>query len=154
MRVPALALLSACAMAATPAAAQQTYEGNWECLKGPTPAGILTLYTPSYGFASQTFGDPTSGSGAIEGYTDGVQFSDGNLKKSGVEAGRIVDIGGQQVMQLESQSEIIMICTPRQDYTGGMFGTPNAPPPPGMSVTPTPAPAEQVAPVPAGPRPN
>jgi hypothetical protein len=145
-RLTVLALL----FAALPSAAfAQNFEGNWECLKGPDAGGILTIYGMSYGFASQTFEDPSSGTGQINGFTDGVQFSDGNLKdKAGIEAGRLVQVDNQTVMQLESQTEIAMVCTPRVQYSAmpadpAAATAPDVPPPADIvsPVVPPPPPA-------------
>jgi hypothetical protein len=125
----------------------QSFEGNWECLKGPTAAGILTIYGQSYGFASQTFGDPSSGTGQINGFADGVQFADGNLKaKAGIEAGRLVQVDNQTLMQLETAKEIAMVCSPRVMYAGaaaeGAASAPAVPAPEGIvsPVVPPPPP--------------
>lgn len=102
--LPALLLL------ATPSFAQ-SFQGNWSCRDAAGNAGILTIYGASYGFASPVFGDKSSGSGAIQGYTDGVQFLSGPLKANlGVEAGRLVTVDSGAAMQLETKSEILMLC--------------------------------------------
>lgn len=106
------AVLSCALLFAGPALAQ-TYEGNWACRSAAGTAGILTIYGSSYGFASPSFGDPASGSGTVEGYTDGVGFADGALRTSlGVEAGRLVTVDTGSALQLETGSEILMLCTP------------------------------------------
>jgi hypothetical protein len=148
-RLAAFALL----FAALPAPAfAQSFEGNWECLKGPDAGGILTIYGTSYGFASQTFGDPASGTGQVNGFVDGVQFFDGNLKgKAGIEAGRLVQVDNQTVMQLETQTEIVMVCTPRQQYNAAPANpgatAPNVPAPDGIVSPAAPPPGEVVSPV-------
>jgi len=94
----------------------QEYTGNWVCRDGNAQkAGILTIYGAVYGFASRTFGDTASGTGAVTGYTDGVGFNDGPLRATrGVEAGRLVaGPNGGPAVQLESPDAIVMLCTPR-----------------------------------------
>ena len=103
------------ALAATPGFAQQV-QGNWSCRDtNATRAGILTIYGSVYGFASTTFGDPSSGTGAIMGYQDGVGFSDGPLRAArNVQAGRVIpDPNHGVAMQLETGDAIVMLCTPR-----------------------------------------
>lgn len=105
-------LLAVALLLATPALAQ-TYEGNWACRSATGTAGILTIYGSSYGFASPVFGDPASGTGTVEGYTDGVAFADGQLRTTlGVEAGRLVTVDSGTAMQLETGSAIAMLCMP------------------------------------------
>jgi len=109
MRLASAFLLLAVSSTSTMA---QSFEGNWECLRGPDAAGILTIYGPSYGFASKSFEDPASGVGSVTGYADGVQFNDGNLRAQlAIEAGRLVEIEGETVLQLETATEILMICS-------------------------------------------
>lgn len=106
--IAALLLFSAPALA-------QAYSGNWACRVGGVKAGILTIYGPSYGYASAVFGDPMSGTGDLTPYTDGVGFTSGPLKDSGqIVAGRMVqDPTAGTALQLESSSAIVMLCTPR-----------------------------------------
>jgi len=97
---------------ATPALAQGV-QGNWACRSASGNAGLLTIYGSSYGFASPTSGDKVSGSGAVQGYTDGVAFLDGQLKATlGVEAGRTVTVDSGAGLQLETSTEVLMLCTP------------------------------------------
>ena len=106
MALPVFALL------ATPAVAQN-FQGNWACRNATGNAGLLTIYGSSYGFASSTPGDKVSGVGTIQGYTDGVAFQDGQLKATlGIEAGRLVTVDAGAGMQLETATEIVMLCTP------------------------------------------
>jgi len=110
----ALALIAA-ALLSSPAFAQ-SYQGNWGCRDTQAmKAGILTIYGQSYGFASTTFGDPSSGTGTITGYQDGVGFNDGPLRASrAIEAGRVIpDPTAGVAIQLETASAIVLLCTPR-----------------------------------------
>lgn len=99
---------------ATPAMAQ-AYVGNWGCQENGVKSGMLTIYGDGYGFASSTFGDKSSGTGAIAPYSDGVGFNDGPLMtNAGIVAGRMVnDPAGGVALQLENSSTIVMVCTPR-----------------------------------------
>lgn len=102
-------------LSATPALAQ-SFEGNWGCRDATTAkAGILTIYGNVYGFASTVVGDPSSGTGTITGYQDGVGFNDGGLKTArNIAAGRVVaDPNYGQAIQLETSDSIVMLCTPR-----------------------------------------
>ena len=109
LRFPALLSL---VLFATPALAQN-YQGNWACRNATGNAGLLTIYGSSYGFASPASGDKVSGSGAIQGYADGVGFLDGQLKATlGIEAGRLVTVDAGAGMQLETATEVVMLCTP------------------------------------------
>ena len=107
--------LTAVAIFAVPALAQ-SYQGNWACRDAQAlKAGILTIYGQSYGFASATFGDPSSGTGTVTGYQDGVGFNDGPLRASrAIEAGRVIpDPNTGIAIQLETNQAIVMLCTPR-----------------------------------------
>lgn len=106
--IAALLLLSAPALA-------QAYSGNWACKVNGVKAGILTIYGQSYGFASSVFGDPSSGTGDLTPYTDGVGFTSGPLRDNGqIVAGRMVpDPTAGTALQLESSSAIVMLCLPR-----------------------------------------
>lgn len=104
--------LTAAALLAAPAAAQD-YVGNWGCRDATTNrAGILTIYGDVYGFASATFGDKASGTGTLTPYQDGVGFTDGPLKtERGITAGRIVpDPTAGVALQLETKDAIVMLC--------------------------------------------
>jgi len=111
-----IALLSAAiALVASPAFAQD-YIGNWACYDAnATKTGILTIYGQVYGFASATYGDPSSGTGTITAYQDGVGFNDGPLRASrNIEAGRIVPNASTGLaVQLETAEAATMLCTPR-----------------------------------------
>ncbi|WDR04088.1 hypothetical protein PSQ19_08815 [Devosia algicola] len=111
-RIIALALI---ATAAVSTASAQSYVGNWGCTANGITAGMLSIYGDGYGFASSSFGDKSSGIGAITGYTDGVGFADGPLvANAGIVAGRLVnDPARGPSMQLESSSAIVMVCTRR-----------------------------------------
>lgn len=95
-------------------AVAQSFEGNWACKVDGRNAGLLTIYGPSYGYASATTGSTASGVGSVSGFTDGVQFNDGNLRvNAGIEAGRLVpDATTGVAMQLESATQIVLLCTP------------------------------------------
>lgn len=106
---------AAIALFASPATGQD-YVGNWACYDAnAAKAGILTIYGQVYGFASTTFGDPSSGTGTITSYQDGVGFNDGPLRAAReIEAGRIVpDPSTGLAVQLETGQTIAMLCTPR-----------------------------------------
>lgn len=112
-RIALIAVLTA--LSASPALAQN-FTGNWACRDATTAkAGILTIYGAVYGFASTVVGDPSSGTGTITGYQDGVSFDDGNLRASrSIQAGRIIpDPTYGSAIQLETSDTIVMLCTPR-----------------------------------------
>jgi len=112
-RIALIAVLTA--LAASPAAAQ-SFTGNWACRDATTAkAGILTIYGEVFGFASTTVGDPSSGTGTITGYQDGVSFDEGNLRASrAIQAGRLIsDPTYTFALQLETAEAIVMLCTPR-----------------------------------------
>ena len=107
--------LCALAFASLPGLALgQGFTGNWGCINQEGRAGILTIYGSNYGYASATFGSTASGTGTITGYTDGVQFNDGPLRtNAGIVAGRIIeDPVNVTAMQLETESAVILMCTP------------------------------------------
>ena len=114
MRRFALALLLFPALAVPSMA--QVYQGNWSCRDASTNrVGILTIYGNVYGWASRTMGDPNSGTGTLTPYQDGVTLNDGNLVTSaGIKAARTIEdpVNGLSV-QLETDSAIVMLCTPR-----------------------------------------
>jgi hypothetical protein len=105
----------ALALASLPGmAVGQGFTGNWGCVNEVGRAGILTIYGGNYGYASATYGSTASGTGTITGYTDGVQFNDGALRaNAGIVAGRIIEdpVNGT-AMQLETESAVILLCTP------------------------------------------
>lgn len=111
-----IALIAAFSLLAASPALAQNFTGNWACRDATTAkAGILTIYGEVYGFASTTVGDPSSGTGTITGYQDGVSFDDGNLRaQRGIQAGRLIpDPTYGTAMQLETSEAIVMLCTPR-----------------------------------------
>lgn len=113
MRTP-LALLFLAALTGAAAAQSQPYEGNWECRAGEANAGLLTIYGASYIYASAAANDPASGGGDIVGYTDGVGFESGPLVDAlGLRAGRLIEGGGRQLMQLETDADVVMVCGAR-----------------------------------------
>lgn len=108
----AIALL---VLAAAPALAQN-FEGNWSCRDASTNrVGILTIYGAVYGYAAIAPGDAASGTGTITGYEDGVGFNDGNLRTAkDIQNGRMIpDPTYGSAMQLETSTQILMLCTPR-----------------------------------------
>ncbi|HEY4202902.1 MAG TPA: hypothetical protein VGM83_20315 [Devosiaceae bacterium] len=107
-----IVLTLALSLVLTGGAAAQAFTGNWACMAGDKQAGLLTIYGNSYGFASTTFGDKSSGTGAIQGYSDGVTFADGPLVANlGLQVGRLLAGEGAVSMTLESSSAILMVCT-------------------------------------------
>ncbi len=111
-----IALIAALTALATTPALAQTYTGNWACRDATTAkAGILTIYGGVYGFASTVVKDPSSGTGTITIYDDGVAFNDGNLKVArNMTAGRMIpDPTYGTAIQLETPDAIVMLCTPR-----------------------------------------
>ena len=111
-----IALIAAITALTAPSALAQNFTGNWACRDATTnKAGILTIYGEVYGFASTVVGDPSSGTGTITGYQDGVSFNDGNLRAArSIQAGRIIpDPTYGTAMQLETAEAIVMLCTPR-----------------------------------------
>jgi hypothetical protein len=103
------------ALSAMPAFAQ-SFQGNWSCRDASTNrVGILTIYGSVYGYAAITAGDASSGTGTITGYQDGVGFEDGGLRTArNIVAGRLIpDPTYGTAMQLETSTEITMMCTPR-----------------------------------------
>lgn len=104
--------------AASPAFAQAAaVEGNWGCradIDG-TKAGILTIYSGSYGYASANFNSAASGIGNVTMYSDGVQFIDGNLLTgAGVQTGVLsFDANGRDILTLATAEKPILTCTPR-----------------------------------------
>jgi hypothetical protein len=112
--VAAALLLSAI----SPAAAQiSAVEGNWACtaLIDSTKAGILTIYSGSYGYASANFGSAASGTGNATMYSDGVQFIDGNLLMgAGIEVGVLTfNAEGQDTLTLSTKEKPVLTCVPR-----------------------------------------
>jgi len=111
-----IALIAAVTAFAVSPALAQNFTGNWACRDATTAkAGILTIYGAVYGFASTVVGDPSSGTGTITGYEDGVSFNDGNLRaQRAIQAGRVIpDPTYGNAIQLETAEAIVMLCTPR-----------------------------------------
>lgn len=95
--------------------AAQSFQGSWSCRGDQgTRTGLLTIYPPSYGFASRTGGNELSGIGAVTTYEDGVTFDQGPLRQTGnISIGRLVsspDTGIQ--LRLESDNAALMFCIP------------------------------------------
>jgi len=108
-------LASFLALFAAPAFGQD-FTGNWACRDASAnKTGILTIYGQVYGFASSSAGNPTSGTGTITGYQDGVGFNEGNLRTAGnIQAGRLIpDPNWGLAIQLEPADTVVMLCTPR-----------------------------------------
>lgn len=113
-------LLIAVVLAAVsfPAAAQNISpaEGNWGCiaLVDNTKAGLLTIFSGSYGYASANFGSTASGTGNAQMGSDGVAFLDGNLTTVGIERGLVTfDEQGNNVLTLYNPEKAVLVCTPR-----------------------------------------
>jgi len=107
--------LALTALSAAPALAP-AYQGNWSCRDATAERpGILTVYGQVYGWASRKAGDPSSGTGNLTPYQDGVGFNDGNLRASaGIQAGRMLDDPIHGIaLQLETGDAIVMLCNPR-----------------------------------------
>ena len=103
---------------ASPAVAQiSAVEGNWACtaLIDSTKAGILTIYSGSYGYASANFGSAASGTGSATMYSDGIQFIDGNLLMgAGIEVGVLTfDTEGKDTLTLSTKEKPVLSCVPR-----------------------------------------
>ena len=118
MRKTAAAIAALALLAAAPAMAQQAaVEGNWACranIDGST-AGILTIFSGSYGYASANFGSSASGTGTVQMYSDGITFLDGNLlANAGVEVGLMgFDDQGRDILSLNTAEKPILTCRPR-----------------------------------------
>lgn len=116
----ALAALLLLALAA-PANAQSLtgvgVEGNWGCRANidGTRAGLLTIYSGSYGYASANFGSAASGSGTVEMASNGVTFLDGNLVAGAGITTAILGFNdaGKDVLQLFTAEKNVLTCTPR-----------------------------------------
>jgi len=113
MRRLALSLTFAAALTGAASAQQAAYEGNWICMQNDKQAGLLTIYGNGYGYASNSFGDKSSGTGTVQGFSDGVQFKDGPfVSELGLQAGRLLAGEGAVSMTLERPDSILMICAP------------------------------------------
>jgi hypothetical protein len=144
-------LLLAAAFALLPSlAAAQSIEGNWHCKAGDTPGGLLTIYGPSYIYASATYGDPASGGGSLTWEAGGPRFLDGNLVSVlGVSFGQMIAGGGVVPMDLIGADMVRLTCFKRLEITTFAlplegFGPPTVPPDTNLSVEPPPI----VAPIP------
>ena len=119
MRIPLSALFALCL--AAPAAAQGLsgagVEGNWGCraIIDGTKAGLLTIYSGSYGYASANMGSAASGSGSVEMASNGVTFLDGGLVTGAGITTAILgfDAEGKDVLQLYTAEKNVLTCTPR-----------------------------------------
>lgn len=105
-------------LAAAPALAQVSpVEGNWACraLIDGEKAGILTIYSGSYGYASANFGSKASGAGSAQMYSDGVQFVDGNLLvNAGIEVGVLsFNEADEDLLTLSTKEKPVLTCVPR-----------------------------------------
>jgi len=112
------AAILAIGLAATPALAQvSAVEGNWACraLVDGAKAGILTVYSGSYGYASANFASVASGTGNAQMYSDGVQFVDGNLiANAGIEVGIMgFTDDGLDTLTLSTKEKPVLTCVPR-----------------------------------------
>ena len=111
-----IALSAAFVIAFSNGAFAQVFQGNWYCMAGDQKAGLLTIYNGSYGFASAIFGDKSSGIGAVQGYSDGVTFTDGPLvSELGIQVGRLLQGEGAPSMTIENDNAIVMVCTTLQN---------------------------------------
>jgi len=92
----------------------QNYQGNWACRTPEAGAGLLTLFGPSFGYASLTKDDPASGTGTVSVFSDGVAFEAGPLREAlGIIHGRLVPHDQAGVaMQLETDQKVLLLCTP------------------------------------------
>jgi hypothetical protein len=92
-------------------------EGNWACRANidGTKAGILTIFSGSYGYASASFGSQASGTGNVQLATDGATFLDGNLiANAGVQVALLsFDEQGRDVLTLFTPEKPILTCRPR-----------------------------------------
>ena len=118
MRKTAAAIAALALLAAAPAVAQQAaVEGNWACRANidGSKAGIFTVFSGSYGYASANFGSSASGTGTVQMYSDGVTFLDGNLlANAGIEVGLMgFDDQGRDILSLNTAEKPILTCRPR-----------------------------------------
>lgn len=111
-----IALSVAFFIALSGSAFAQVFQGNWYCMAGDQKAGVLTIYAGSYGFASAAYGDKSSGVGSVQGYADGVTFTDGPLvSELGIQVGRLLVGEGAPSMTIENANAIVMVCTTLQN---------------------------------------
>jgi len=80
-----------------------------------TKAGILTVYSGTYGYASANFGSAASGTGTVTMYSDGMQFVDGNIiSGAGIEVGVLTfDAEGKDTLTLSTKEKPVLTCVPR-----------------------------------------
>ena len=112
------AALLALALTAGPALAQQSpAEGNWACVANidGAKAGLLTIRSSSYGYASANYESAASGTGTAQLATDGVTFVDGNLVTgAGILIGLAsIDANGRDILSLQTAEKAILTCTLR-----------------------------------------
>lgn len=92
-------------------------EGNWACIANidGTKAGILTIFSGSYGYASANFGSKASGTGNVQLATDGATFLDGNLNaNAGINVALLsFDDQGRDVLTLYTPEKPVLTCRPR-----------------------------------------
>lgn len=92
-------------------------EGNWACIANidNTKAGILTIFSGSYGYASANFGSKASGTGNVQLATDGATFIDGNLiTNAGINVALLsFDEQGRDVLTLFTPEKPVLTCRPR-----------------------------------------
>jgi hypothetical protein len=92
-------------------------EGNWACIANidGTKAGILTIFSGSYGYASANFGSAASGTGNVQLATDGATFVDGNLISSaGINVALLsFDDQGRDILTLFTPEKPVLTCKPR-----------------------------------------
>lgn len=92
-------------------------EGNWACIANidNTKAGILTIFSGSYGYASANFGSKASGTGNVQLATDGATFLDGNLlTNAGINVALLsFDEQGRDVLTLFTPEKPVLTCRPR-----------------------------------------
>lgn len=95
-------------------AAAESANGNWGC-RTPEGAnsGVLTIQSPSFGFAAPTPGSAVSGLGTVTAYQDGVTFDSGPLHDAlGIKMGRLILRTGALALQLETDTAIALTCAP------------------------------------------
>jgi|GEM_PF-5679178 len=126
----------------TVSACAQSIEGNWNCSADGQPGGLLTIYGGSYTFASLTFGDARSGSGAVNWDENGPIFADGPLATAGgVQYGLPIRGGEVFPMDLIARDTVAFSCVKRQrGLSTGLPVVPDAPPPPSTDPAPAEAP--------------
>jgi hypothetical protein len=92
-------------------------EGNWACIANidGTKAGILTIFSGSYGYASASFGSKASGTGNVQLATDGATILDGNLiSNAGINIALLsFDERGRDVLTLFTPEKPVLTCKPR-----------------------------------------